>query len=243
MTACFLSMLNSACKKNKSFKELPPDPVKEQPVQKIWLPVKLESDKLVIQLKYQNSSDYLLEIENSDGYKSEISYKNDLPLKLRRFRYDKAISFSEYNFSDNLKIKISSFDEDGNLYTPAGHRLLTKNSAQQIEMISHFGADKKLFKEQKLSYSSFNLSAVDNFNYSYDDKNGIFKHLKHAQLLFLETGYDFFNHSANNPVNYSSDNEKTSCTYKYNSDTYPSELILTKNNKSQVFKITYKETR
>ncbi|WP_316793983.1 hypothetical protein [Pedobacter frigoris] len=246
-----LSLLIISCKKSKSFKTDPIQPPADQPAQKIFLPVKLESDKLAIYLKYQDNN--LTEIENSDGYKSQITYKNELPIKLRRFKYDKPISFSEYSFSDAMKTKISSFDEDGNLLTPTGHRLLTKNSANQIATISYFGADKKLFKEQILTYAASNLSDVStndvtsslttNFSYSYDSKNGIFKSIKHAQLLFLETGYDFFTHAINNPLSYNSNTEKTTYTYKYNSENYPSELTITKNNKSQTYKITYKEIK
>ncbi|TKC03959.1 hypothetical protein [Pedobacter frigoris] len=246
-----LSLLIISCKKNKSFKPDPIQPPEDRPAQKVFLPVKLESDKLAIYLKYQDNN--LTEIENSDGYKSQITYKNDLPLKLRRFKYDKPMSFSEYNFSDVMKTKISSFDEDGNLLTPTGHRFLTKNAADQIMKISYFGADKKLFKEQTLTYSSFNPSAIStndlvsslttNFSYSYDSKNGIFKSVKHTQLLFLETGYDFFNHAINNPLGYNSNTEKTTYTYKYNSENYPSELTIAKNNKSQTYKITYKEIK
>ncbi|ETZ20614.1 hypothetical protein [Pedobacter sp. V48] len=80
--------------------------------------------------------------------------------------------------------------------------------------------------------------------YTHDEKNGVFKNVQHAQLLFLEMGYSFFCADVNNRLSYSNTDkplENTDFSYQYNSDDYPKQITMLQSK--QTFKITYTELK
>ncbi len=67
------------------------------------------------------------------------------------------------------------------------------------------------------------------FEYTYDAKNGIFKNVLYASLLFLEVPYEFFCPTSNNWLsqkNIPMPKEHIDFTYTYNADEYPSQMIV-----------------
>lgn len=248
--ALFLLILYS-CKKSRNLQK-PATPDVQDQLKKIILPVKFTSNNLEIQLSYDAKTGLLTEIKNSNGEISKITYSKGIPVKLSKFRYTTSLSFSDYEVKENI-VRVNSFEKQGNLLTPAGHRTLTRNSTGQVETITNFGADKLMISRTETKYNETSVPTLDiftdqnstrQFDYVFDSKNGIFKNVAHAQLLLIEAGYFFFHHSKNNILKYSTTTtsaENAIYSYKYNTEQYPSELTVTKNNKTQTFKITYME--
>lgn len=241
-----------SCKKNKSFKQdMAPKTEDQSP--KIYLPVKFLSDRLEILFLYEGNSAILKEIKDSNGERLTITYQTDFPSTFHKYKYTNSIGFSDCE-QTNTTIKISAFKKSGNLLTPTGHRLLTKNSTGQITNISHFGTNNVAFAKSDINYANgnpestiiINLSSgtVNQFNYTYDDNNGIFKHVKHAQLILEESAYFFLHHTSKNILSYSMGTpspDNSIYSYKYTLEKYPAELKVVNNNKIQTFKISYQE--
>ena len=243
-----------ACKKNSSKKREETGNPTEQPVKR-FVPLKLESDELQIAFKYQENTANLIEILASDGHTMTITYKNKQPYEIRKMKNNKPFQLVDYVKDKEGLPKARSFDESGPVFTPTGYYILDYDQNQQLGKIRFYKDNGELFRESALTYSLGNVTAqiqsnypggVKNLQYTYDLKNGIFKHINCLERLVLEIRYPFFSASQNNILSSSGTEtplENITYSYEYNADNYPSKLMITAHNRKQTFKITYAELK
>jgi len=260
---CALTMIGVlflivSCKKSKIHREEEPagtdEPVITEPVKKSLIPIKFESENLTINFKYIENSAFISEVNSSDGYRTRITYETQLPFK---YLYRNNVHFKSIYFrkTANSDLKVTFFDVDGKVDTPTGSLLLTRDTKERLVSIQVSGKGPSYpYKESTWSYNSAgNVSEitvkgssenVTPVRYTYDEKNGIFKNVHHAQLLFLEMGYSFFCADANNRLSYLNTDkptENTEYVYQYNTDDYPTQFTIVQSK--QTFKITYAELK
>lgn len=251
---CFL-FFTAACKKSSSKEqEITKEPPIDEHSGKELIPVKFESDHLVISLKYRENTTELIEISGSDGYATTITYKNQQPHIFIKSKSNKQFETVDYVWDKQGVPKARSFDDNGTVNIHKGSYVLTYDQ-NYLNKISYYTSNGALFRETVLQYTSGNLSnktildlpaQQQNISFSYDTKNGIFKHLKYAERLLPESRYSFLadgQHNRLSSSNTKNTQENTTCNYKYNSEDYPSELSLTTGNVKQTFKITYAELK
>jgi hypothetical protein len=246
---CFM-----ACKKNSAERKEETKVPAEQPAKK-FVPVKFESDKLQISLKYQENTANLIEIAGSDGYVTLITYKNQQPYEIKKMKQNQPFQLVDYVKDKEGLPKARCFDESGPVFTPTGFYILNYDLADQLTKIRYYKDNAELFRESVLSYSLGNVTELVQSDYpggskklhcTYDLKNGIFKHVKYWDRLFLETRYPFFNPGQNNILS-SADSktplENVTYSYEYNADDLPVKLSVTERNITQSFTITYIELK
>lgn len=246
---CFM-----ACKKTTSGRKEETQVPAEQPAKK-FVPVKFESDKLQISLKYQENTANLIEIASSDGYITLITYKNQQPYEIKKMKYNQPFQLVDYVKDKDGLPKARCFDESGPVFTPTGFYILNYDQADQLTKIRYYKDNAELFRESVLSYSLGNVTelvqsdypgASKKTQYTYDIKKGIFKHVKYCDRLFLESRYLFFNPGQNNMLSSTGSKaplEDLTCSYEYNADDLPVKLRVTDHNITQSFTITYLELK
>lgn len=247
--SCFI-----ACKKTSSEKTPGPEAPAQQPAKK-FVPVRFESDNLQISLKYQENTANLIEIAGSDGYMTLITYKNQQPHEIKKMKYNQPFQLVDYVKDKEGLPKARSFDESGAVFTPTGFYILNYDLADQLTKIRYYKDNAELFRESVLSYSLGNVTELvqsdypggsKKTQYTYDIKNGIFKHVKYGERLFLESRYLFFKPGQNNMLS-SADSkaplENLTCSYEYNADDLPVKLRVTDHKITQNFTITYLELK
>ena len=258
LAAIGLIFLIVSCKKRKIRKEEKPvetdKPVITDPVKKQLIPIKFESENLSINLKYIENTAFISEVNSSNGYSVKVTYESQLPYI---FKHKNNIVFEAIYFAKTTSqdIKATFFDVDDKVSSPTGYLILKRDINEQLISILACGNDPSYpCKESSWSYTiAGNLSDIVVKNgatettpikYTHDQKNGIFKNVKHAQLLFLEMGYSFFCADKNNRLSYlntDKPSENTDFNYQYNTDDYPKQLTITQSK--QTFKITYAELK
>jgi hypothetical protein len=241
-----------ACKKISSKKREETTPPAEQPVKR-FVPVKFESDQLQVSFKYEENTANLIEIAGSDGYTMIITYKNQQPYEIKKMKNNKPFQLIDYVKDKEGLPKTRSFDEDGSVFTPTGYYILDYDQNQQLGKVRFYKDNGELFRESTLSYSLGNVTSQIQSNYpgepkslhyTYDLKNGIFKHIKYPERLLLEIRYSFFSAGQNNLLSRTEiSRENLSYNYEYNVDGYPSQLMITDYNMKQSFKVTYMELK
>ncbi|WP_449439810.1 hypothetical protein [Pedobacter steynii] len=258
LAAIGLIFLIVSCKKRKIRKEEKPvetdKPVITDPVKKQLIPIKFESENLSINLKYIENTAFISEVNSSNGYSVKLTYESQLPYI---FKHKNNIVFEAIYFAKTTSqdIKATFFDVDGRVSSPTGSLILKRDINEQlISILASGNGPSYPYKESSWSYTiAGNLSDIVVKNgaaettpikYTHDQKNGIFKNVKHAQLLFLEMGYSFFCADKNNRLSYlntDKPSENTDFNYQYNTDDYPKQLTITQSK--QTFKITYAELK
>lgn len=248
-------LLIQACKKNKTKKE---DPSQEKPDAKIFVPIKFETGKLTIDLRYKENSNLLTEIKSSDGNRIAIAYSNDQqPAKLEKFKNDElyyVVFYEKDNRQMITRATLFDYDDLSGSYTPSGFYSLGYNDNKQAVEVKYHNVQNQPDRLYSRSYhSSGNLDnvAVRNFpdltttlNYAFDDKKGIVSNVSHSWLFALESEHWFLSCAINNLLGYSNAKmpaEQTSFSYEYNEEAYPSKMQVTRNKTVQNINISYKE--
>jgi len=240
-----------SCTKNRPNKEEKDEPIIKEPIKELFLPIKLESDNLVITLKYNENSTHISEIKTSNGYRFKIIYKDGLPSQYDKYVGKKLIQSIYCIRVPDMDLKVTFFDVEGQASTPTGFLILKQNSQNQVTAIQASGSGHTFpYKDSEWYYSlSGNLSSITindsptkiaSIKYTHDEQNGIFKNAQHCQLLFLVIDFPLFSADANNRLSHSNTDtpsENTSFTYQYDADGYPTQFTITKSK--QTFKITY----
>lgn len=253
LAVCLLMI--SACKKKSNELVETNNPPDEQLPQKIFIPVKFVSAQLTVTLRYEENTANLVEIEGSDGYTITISYKNHQPYEIKKSSNGNVFQLVDYVKDKEGRPKARSFDKSNAVYVPTGSYVLTYDQKAQLTNIVSYKDNGELFRESTRSYTFGNISGSillehpdlkKNVEYTYDLKNGIFKHIPYSERLFLESRYIFFHPGQNNILtsfNARSVPENTDYSYEYNADNYPSLFTITVNNAKQTFKVSYVELK
>lgn len=245
---------NVQCKKKKLNQPLPEEPKVETHNRKVFLPVKFESKNLTVILGYQDQTALLTSLENSGKKKVEISYKNEMPFKIRYYDQEKPIGFLDFQANNRKIINVNSWKEELKVNISTGNYTYSYDSQNRIAEVHYYGPDHVLSEQNTFSYDAegnlsdinteFNQNSGMGFSYHYDVKHGIFKDVAFFWILFRELGYDFFYPTKNNPVSAEAKglkSEHITYSYRYNEQNYPSEVTITRNNINEVYKISYRE--
>lgn len=253
VTIGFMLVLTS-CKKLKKMGTPEEKPVIQGPNPANYVPVRLQSDRLVVHIKYLENTAFMTEISDSEGYLSKVTYGKELPVQVKKYRDGVSFSYADFESADDRVVKIKSFLKEGKSNISKGYYLLSYDTPGKLRGLSYYNNANSLLREKTLSYNSLgNLSGFQvrelpgsdaAYLYTYDTKHAIFKHVKHGQLLFMELGYPFFNHGTHNPLSCLGSitaMENATYLYEYNAENYPSKLSITTENKTQTFTITYQK--
>jgi len=253
--ALFALLLVLACKKSRNAKIEIPEP--EPPtITKTFVPIKLEAAGLIINLKYKENTTLLTEISEGGGStKTVITYNaTSYPLALEKYKSSKLFYKVNYKMEDKKVInKVLIFDYKDLLhtYTPRGYYTISYNDLQQPSGINYYSNSDYLIDTQS-HITSGNLSTVTTTNdsgftnvhtYTFDQKKGIASNISYAQIFAIESEHWFLSYYLNNLLNYRNQKsplENTDFSYEYNTDGYPSKMIISKDKNTQSIKITYK---
>ncbi len=134
--------------------------------------------------------------------------------------------------------------------TPLGNYTLEYAASKQISIIKTYSARHLLLGTKVLSYDAAgnmnNLVATsgtqEKSTFTFDEKNGIFKHVDNIQLISFEFQHTLLNSVINNVLTRTGIPaiNDYSCTYEYQTEDYPSKVTVTEAGVKTVFTITYK---
>jgi hypothetical protein len=231
-----------------------PEPV----VKKVFIPVKIVYDRLTTQFDYLPNTSLLKEIRKSTGYRYVFLYNDQQQLsEYRIYQNDKFSYFAQVARNTEGKItKIVKFDVEPvyqQSYYPRGQYTLEFDHKNQLSKILDFGADKKLIWEKTLEYDDAgNMTKISTdeagiktrADLSYDSKNGIYKNISFMPVVFvLHQDADMLG-NGNNILSYSqtlNTEDDRLVTYDYNTDNYPSKMMVTRKSWKETHLVTYIE--
>jgi len=217
------------------------------------LPVKIESTHQTIIIKYKENTALITSIEESKaGKKHFIGYNADNTLfGYELYENNERTYFTNYWDDSNLRINyVTQFKNEDKKITPLGRYTLEYNTLNQLIAIKYYSAQKELQLTKTLSYdAAANVNSIlttkvtqERITFTFDQQNGIFKHVDNALLIFLEITDKFFNSIQHNVLTISgvSGTPTYIYAYEYNADAYPDQVTLQESNVYTIFKITYK---
>lgn len=242
-----------ACKKAGSTGAEQDRPVAEETAKKQMVPVRFESDQLTISMKYNPNSAELIEISGSDGYTTVITYKDHEPFEFKKTKQQVPYELVDYIKDKDGLLKARVFNQTGTAYIHKSSYTLRYDQDQMLLKVSYVSNSNVPVKDLSFTYRSGNAETQiiqeypgqpKTIDLAYDTKNAVFKHLKYAERLFLESRYPFFNAGVHNLLKSSEAGQIiTSYDYQYNDNDYPSEITVPSGAKKQTFKIIYTELK
>ena len=254
-TALFLFSLSTswlACKRQK-INEQESEPPTETVTKKQLIPIKFVSDKLSLTFEYQAGTTLMTKISHSDNSHTLISYQPKY-YRVEQVKNNTVYHYADFILTDGKATKVHTFDSFGRVDIPTGHYTLGYNLKGELAEIVDYNVSNELILKKEISYDAagniVELKVADKqnkttlFEYKSDNKNGIFKNVNHARLLFLEIADDFLCPDVNNWL--SSKNalipqQDIKFSYLYNADDYPTQMIMEGPQGKQTFTITYAE--
>jgi len=250
-----LLLLSLSCKKQKPIQEEFKDPEPEEPVAHLFLPTKLESKDLQLVFNYREQDHFLSRIDLNDNSYIEISYRENLPLKASFYTQRKVTGFLDFMSNNGKIVNVNSWREQGKVNTFTGNHTLSYDPNDRIAELHYYGVDRLLFKQSECVYTldnnlqEFNTEELESnlsrkVQYTYDERNGIFKHVPFMEILFREFGIDFLYSGNNNVLQAKVDDGATgdlSFQYQYDAQGYPIEMTITGNQLKEHYLISYKE--
>lgn len=251
--AFLLLLFAQGCKKQIPLTGTLPEEEKKDPLNEMLIPTKIETGKLVTELKYQEGKSLLSEIIYPGGEVCKIIYTTtDLPRRLERYKNKKQVQYFSYALDTESRIsKIQRWDDNNNNLVLA-HQYTVGYDKQTVVSVKKYDASSNLAEEETLAYAmSGNPETItwiknkdtEAQRWAYDDKNGTFTQLPYARLFFLEEIYRDLSMGKGNPVSVSSlkiPSENRTFHYTYNNSGYPSEITIKKGNSTESIKISYK---
>jgi len=144
---------------------------------------------------------------------------------------------------------VSKYTHLGKVSTPGGNYTLGYNDLNQIITLVSYTNKNILINTKTLGYDAAgNRTSITTFGsaekstFTFDQKNGIFKHVSFAQLISLEFEHQLLNSLVNNVLTMTGSPAQNnySCTYEYQTDDFPTKVTITEAGVNTVFYITYK---
>ena len=217
------------------------------------VPLRIISEKLTLNFEYESGTGNLKKITSSDKSQIIITYKPKY-YRIERFKDDVLYRYSDFLLTDGKALRIHRFDSSGNIDMPIGNCKLNYSKDALLTNIKDYNAANDLILERRILYAKSGvvsrIEQVDKQNnstfleYTYDDKNGIFKNVTHAQLFLLDLEYEFFSADTHNWLTYNNSQlpeENLTCSYSYNGDDYPSKMVINESGGKSTINITYVE--
>lgn len=254
-------LLDTGCKKDKASPEIekviiPAEPpVVSPPIEKMWIPIRLNTGKSSIVFSY-SASQALTKIDYGNGDRTEMSYnKEGNPDELARYTNKQLVYLIGYSYDKEGNLSKASMATVTNkgVEQPKGYYSIKYNAGRQPLVITYYANDHKIIAENQQIFSGSGnlLSENNNLNtilasYAYDTKNGLFKQVKYAWLFALEKEHPLFLSVANNisTLNLSSKTtDKQTFSYTYNSDQYPETIKTVANELNTSTQVLYQEVK
>lgn len=248
-----------SCKKGKNIKttENPPSPTAETYT---YVPVKFETHSAAVLLKYKENTAQLIEITDTDGNRTAITYTTDEQLfKLEKYKNTTLLHVVYYEQPDKKttsKAQTFKYDPLTRNFTPLNSYSLTYNEQQKINTIAYYDKNVNLTNTYNLGYAaSGNLAKITETSpsgasnltsYLFDEKRGISSHINYSGLFTFESEHWFLFCSVNNILSITdqkSPQENVNFKYAYNENGYPSTVMITKTGNTQNVKITYQQVK
>ena len=223
-------------------------------IKKMMVPVKIASDKLTTEYFYEPKGAMLKEIRISTGYRYLFFYtENRLLLRAEIHVKDKQVFLADYRRDKAGKLtKVTTFDLHEKVFTPTGYYTVLYNSNNQLTRIGSVDAISPLFNEKLFEFDTYgnvkhmkvvNGSKTTTSDLTYDDKNGIYKNVLYAELIFLvfdDLNFLHANHNIINCTNEQMPSENIQTSYEYDEAGFPVKMVVTKDKNKDTYKITYK---
>ena len=214
------------------------------------LPIKIESPNQSVVFKYLGDTNSLLSVENSTGKKVIITYKDNLMNTLYTYEGDKTFYVDFVRDHNNRINKVNQWSQTADDDIPLGYYTITYNDQQQMTEVNYFSAKNVLLHTKTFAYDLSNdkmgviieTNKTEITKYTFDLKNGLFKHVANAHLIAMETGENFFLSADHNLLSVKSSTPKNdlTCSYEYNLDAYPTLITWEALNVKMTFKVSYK---
>jgi len=242
-----------ACKKAESQTEkigVVTPPVISKPEAKL-LPLQMGTGKSKMTFSY-TSGHALSKIDYGDGTSSVLEFTaTGSPSLLTHALGNEIVAYTQFKLDNSGRvIKGSSYTIAGNKDVFAGMFSVTYQSDSKISEISHYDSkqillstDKRIYADNGNLIMEQGVAGVVSANYSYDDKNGLFKNVGFAWLFAIEEQNMLFLSGLNNisscgyPLK-SLNNQ--SFSYTYNEDGYPESVKFPVNGVATSYKVSYK---
>jgi hypothetical protein len=198
------------------------------------------ADYSLCKIGYGDGTSTVLEF-TADGKPSLLThYEGSEPVYLTQYKLGsegRILSGLSYEIADNIYVKQKSF------------RILYQSDTQ-ISTINYYNErDLLIESENRLYAENGNLikkqdsKGTETENYTYDDKNGLFKNVKYVWLFAIEEQNKLFQSAMNNisSCSYpSSATKNQKITYTYNRDNYPENITSQVGTDKITYKVTYK---
>jgi hypothetical protein len=232
-------------------------PIVNPPVNssQLCIPLKLESAKQQIQLKYLENSNLLLSVEDNTGRKELIKYnKNKLASGFEVYENNQLVYSSDYFRDTRGRINtINQFKVNGPVFTPTGHLSIEYDSDNRIAQVSTFDLRNQLLEHKICTYDQQDhLIRIETEKSSlksetsicsYDQKKGLCNAVSTALLFSIESQYKFLFYSVTGNLlskTAISTEKGYNCSYEYNSQSQPSKLNVLEGSLTTTFTLTYK---
>ncbi|MBB5637394.1 hypothetical protein HDE68_003309 [Pedobacter cryoconitis] len=217
---------------------------------KILIPVQLGTGNSKTVMSYTEGAAFS-KIEYGDGTSIGFTYNNTgKPLGLERFKNGELVSLTDYELDENGRVIIGRMAiRKGNNYVLNGHYELKYNELNQVATISFMDINEQLLGKVERRYDQTgNLigerSTKVDLTYSYDLKNGLFKHVNYAWLLTIEENKNLFLSGINNVKEITdalNSGNTQSFSHVYNKDGYPETVNTVIGGTKTAVKVSYKE--
>jgi len=250
---CSLCLVG-ACKRESTTenaqKKSEEPPVTEIRPDGLLLPVSLESKTLKIELKYTENTSEISVIKGSDGYRTEVGWKDGLPVSYMKYFSDKQYELVDYQKASANGPRMRRFSVTGPVNSFTGMTYTLTYTGALLERLKYYNNN---VQERQLDmvYEAGNCTGITERpaegtskekTMKYDTRKGLFSNVKLAERILLECKYDFLKPGLNNLTGIAVTGSATgaiSYSYTYNASGYPEEMVVKSGATEQRFRITY----
>ncbi len=250
--------LGGACKRDNTTENIQGKPqddtVTEIKPGALLLPVSLESKNLKIELKYTENTSEINTIKGSDGYRTEVGWKDGLPVSYMKYLSDKQYELVDYQKASVAGPRMRRFSVTGTVSSFTGITYTITYNGALLESLKYY-YNNVPERQLDMEYEAGNCTRIierpaegapKERILKYDTRKGLFSNVKLAERILLECKYDFLKPGPNNPLGIEaagSANGAVSYSYTYNASGYPGEMVVKSGATEQRFRITYMELK
>ena len=225
------------------------------PKKKVWLPAKLTISNSIIEINYLDGTALISSIKYANGTSYSLSYTDKILKKLVKQLNNTIIQSADYLVADGKITRVQRFNISGQRSTPTEKYYFLYNTKSELVNVKTYEVSNLLQSELNLAYNSAgNISSAalktgsitENFEYTYDASNSLFKDVLIPQILRFEINELFLNQGTNNLTrinNTSRSEDEISYQYIYNADNYPTEIKYTNKGVVGTYKVSYIELK
>jgi len=242
-----------ACKKDDPYAEtivVVAPPVTSQPENKL-IPVQMGTGKSKMTFTYTEDHS-LSKIAYGDGTSTVLEFNAfGKPSQLLHYDGEELMYYTQLRLDNAGRISSAkTYSVADDTYQLIAMFNLTYTSDSQISTISYHNEhaipitiEKRIYAENGNLIREQNSTGTETANYTYDDKNGLFKNVNYVWLFAIEEQNKLFLSDLNNlsTCDYPLANAGNQhITYTYNQDSYPDVITSQISGIKQSYRVTYK---